>query len=93
MAEQTDIPAWIAGLAALGGGAITALGAMFRPGNNTELEQMKTLIAEFGGRLKSLEDSRAEMLDTLGQIFRRIDEMSGDLKVCRAILDERGKGP
>lgn len=103
MADQSDVPAWVAWIAAVGtfiGGLLTAVFKGRKAPANAENYGVK--IAELAKRMDARdladEQFRKEVKHYLQRLFEKADEQARDAAnaakdaaVCRAILDERKK--
>jgi len=93
MADQTDLPAWIAGIVAAGTAVGGFCAGIFKP--SKPADDLKAVLNDHAGRIQVLEENaqrdRREVKETLTDIYGRVNAAATDAAVCRAILDDRKK--
>lgn len=90
MANDGDIPTWAAGIAAIVGGIVAAIGAMFKRPDRTD-NVLAARIEEHDRRLNGIDHRLDDVFRILEKIDDTIGTLQGDVREALTALRERRK--
>lgn len=94
MADQTDIPAWIAGLTAIGAGIVGAIGAAIKakkPPEKDGNDVLSVRVEDLERRQEKLEQHMETVFSLLNEALDKLSECRSDIREALTRLEERRK--